>query len=47
LLPVVLATAEELAAHEAQLADLDKVSGGACVWAAMQQRTGLEIAAPG
>lgn len=31
-LPVVLASAEELAAHEASLLELDKASGGACVW---------------
>jgi len=29
---VLHASAEELAAHEAQLADIDKASGGRCVW---------------
>ncbi len=31
-LPVITATAEELAAHEAYLDGLDKAAGGACVW---------------
>jgi len=31
-LPVVMATSEELEAHAAYVADLDKASGGACVW---------------
>ena len=31
-LPVLAATAEELAAHEQVLADLDKASGGKRVW---------------
>jgi DNA polymerase-3 subunit epsilon len=31
-LPVVLASQEELAAHEARLDALDKASGGSCVW---------------
>jgi DNA polymerase-3 subunit epsilon len=31
-LAVLRASAEELAAHERQLADIDKASGGACVW---------------
>ncbi len=34
---VVRASAEELTAHEAQLAEIDKVSGGKCVWKAMGQ----------
>lgn len=29
---VLRASAEELAAHDAQLADIDKASGGKCVW---------------
>jgi DNA polymerase-3 subunit epsilon len=29
---VLRASAEEVAAHEAQLADIDKASGGKCVW---------------
>lgn len=29
---VLMATAEELAAHEAQLGDIDKASKGACIW---------------
>lgn len=33
-LPVVRAHGEELAAHEAYLADLDKASGGRCIWRA-------------
>ncbi|MCU0929322.1 MAG: DNA polymerase III subunit epsilon [Burkholderiaceae bacterium] len=33
-LPVLAATADELAAHEAALADLDKASGGKTVWRA-------------
>jgi len=33
-LPVIQATAEELAAHEAALADLDKASGGKRIWQA-------------
>jgi DNA polymerase III subunit epsilon len=37
-LPVVLATAEELAAHEAMLALITKASGGRCVWAADEAR---------
>ena len=32
VLVVLSATAEELAAHEQQLADIDKASRGACVW---------------
>jgi len=31
-LSVIPASAEELAAHAKQLADIDKASGGACVW---------------
>ena len=31
-LPVIAASAEELEAHGAQLAEIDKASGGACVW---------------
>lgn len=31
-LPVLRASAEELAAHEAYLVDLDRAAGGACVW---------------
>jgi DNA polymerase III subunit epsilon len=31
-LVVLRATEEELAAHARQLADIDKISGGACVW---------------
>ncbi|MCH7342322.1 DNA polymerase III subunit epsilon [Pelomonas sp. CA6] len=31
-LPVLVPTAEELQAHEAVLADLDKASGGKCLW---------------
>ena len=31
-LPVVRATAEELARHEARLDQLDRAAGGACVW---------------
>lgn len=31
-LPVVLATESELVAHQAKLADIDKNSGGNCVW---------------
>jgi DNA polymerase-3 subunit epsilon len=29
---VLAATAEELAEHEAQLAEIDKASRGACLW---------------
>ena len=29
---VLRASAEELAAHEAQLAEIDKASGGKCLW---------------
>lgn len=32
---VLRASAEELAAHEAQLAEIDKASGGKCVWKAV------------
>jgi DNA polymerase III subunit epsilon len=35
-LPVLRASAEEAAAHEAVLADLDKVSGGKTVWRRME-----------
>ncbi|MBV9697478.1 MAG: DNA polymerase III subunit epsilon [Gammaproteobacteria bacterium] len=35
-LPVLEATPEELAAHEAMLALLNKVSGGRCVWAGLE-----------
>jgi len=35
VLPVVTASAEELAAHEEYLASLDKSVGGACVWRAL------------
>src|SRR5690606_40961894 len=31
-LPVILAQADELAAHASYLDDLDKSSGGSCVW---------------
>jgi DNA polymerase-3 subunit epsilon len=34
VLPVLQATPEEAAAHEAVLADLDKASGGKTVWRA-------------
>ena len=37
-LPVTMATAEELAAHEAMLAMIAKASGGRCVWAATELR---------
>jgi DNA polymerase-3 subunit epsilon len=33
-LAIVRATADELAAHQARLAAIDKTSGGACVWLA-------------
>jgi DNA polymerase III subunit epsilon len=36
--PVMMATAEELAAHDAMLAMIDKASGGRCVWAATELR---------
>ena len=29
---VLRASAEELAAHDAQLAEIDKASGGKCLW---------------
>jgi DNA polymerase-3 subunit epsilon len=34
-LPVLRASDEELAAHEAVLADIDKASGGKAVWKAL------------
>jgi DNA polymerase III subunit epsilon len=37
-LPVTIATAEELAAHDAMLAMIAKASGGRCVWTAMELR---------
>lgn len=37
-LPVTLATAEELAAHEVMLVMLAKASGGRCVWSPMEVR---------
>jgi DNA polymerase-3 subunit epsilon len=37
-LPVTIATAEELAAHDAMLAMITKASGGRCVWAATELR---------
>lgn len=37
-LVVLRASADELAAHEAQLAGIDRVSGGRCVWRLMAQR---------
>jgi DNA polymerase-3 subunit epsilon len=37
-LPVTLATAEELSAHDAMLAMIAKASGGRCVWAATELR---------
>ena len=43
-LRVLLATAEELAAHDAQLAELDKASGGSCLWNAVAQPKGLQAA---
>jgi DNA polymerase III subunit epsilon len=35
-LPVLLATAEEAAAHTQLLADLDKAAGGACKWRSLE-----------
>ncbi len=40
-LPVTLATAEELRAHDAMLAMIAKASGGRCVWAATELRDSL------
>ena len=44
-LRVIPASAEELAAHEEQMAELGKASGGACVWLALQVRSGVAEAA--
>jgi DNA polymerase III subunit epsilon len=38
-LRVVLPSAEELAAHEQQLADIAKASKGACLWQQLEQQT--------
>ena len=44
-LPVVLATAEELEAHDAHLAELDQASGGACVWRRVHDAAHERVAA--
>jgi DNA polymerase-3 subunit epsilon len=41
-LPVLKAAAEDVAAHQSCLDDLDKASGGACVWRRLQDRALLQ-----
>ena len=44
-LPVLLATEDELSAHDAYLAELDKASAGACVWRRVGQGAPAGLAA--
>src|SRR5687768_14341153 len=44
-LTIVFASPEETAAHESQLAEIDKVSGNVCVWWALQERYASRLAA--
>ena len=43
-LPVLQATADERAAHETVLADIDKASGGKTLWRALAQTTPEAVA---
>ena len=44
MLPVLLASNNELAAHATLLADLDKAAGGACQWRKLQPASGQALA---